>query len=81
MRRGKRRERRIAVRRGTFLPDGENRIKISEKEFFELTIEQLLELADTVGVSLQGALSIEQARTRLLNDAIFLRDGVVITNF
>jgi hypothetical protein len=53
-------------------PDDEPTTQISEEEFFELTIEQLLELADQVGVSLQGALSIEQARTRLLNDATFI---------
>ena len=69
---GKRRGRRVAVRRHTFQPDGENRVRLSENDFFELTIEQLMELADTVGVSLQGALSIEQARTRLLNDATFI---------
>lgn len=44
---------------------------ISEEVFFKLPIERLMELADEVGVSLQGALSIEQARTRLLNDATF----------
>ena len=72
--RGKRRGRqRVAVaRRGTRLPDGESKIDVPEDEFFELDVEQLLELADKIGVSLQGALSIEQARTRLLNDATFV---------
>jgi hypothetical protein len=69
---GKRGRRRVATRRGTISPDAEPTFQISEEEFFELTVEQLLELADKVGVSLQGTLSIKQARTRLLNDATFI---------
>ena len=34
--------------------------------------EQLLHLADRIGVSLSGATSIEQMRTCLLNDAEFI---------
>ena len=49
----------------------EQLVRVSEEEFFDLTVEQLMQLADKIGVSLQGALSIEQARTRLLNDASF----------
>lgn len=68
--RGKRERRRVtSSRRGTISPNNELTTQISEEAFFKLTIEQLIELADKVGVGLQGALSIEQARTRLLNDA------------
>ena len=45
---------------------------MSEEEFYRLSAEKLLELGDKIGVGLQGALSLEQARARLLNDAIFL---------
>jgi len=70
--RGKRGRRRVTARRGTIPPDGEQKLTVTEEEFFEMSVEELLELADRIGVSLQGALSIEQARTRLLNDATFL---------
>jgi hypothetical protein len=45
---------------------------MTREEFFQLDIEQLIELADRVGVGLQGSKSIEQVRTRLLNDAVFI---------
>ena len=45
---------------------------MTQAEFFGLDVDELQRLADRVGVSLQGCTSIEQARTRLLNDAAFI---------
>lgn len=69
--RGKR-GRRVEPRPGTVSADGEIYTTMSVEEFYELSIEELLDVADKVGVSLQGAETMEQARTRLLNDASFL---------
>jgi hypothetical protein len=42
------------------------------EEFGAMDEEQLHHLADHIGVSLSGAATIEQMRTRLLNDAEFI---------
>lgn len=70
--RGKRLTRRQGSRRGTTSSDEERTYQMSEEEFYRLSAEKLLELGDKIGVGLQGAPSLEQARARLLNDAIFL---------
>jgi len=68
---GKRIKRRVNSRRGTVTIAGERTTQLSEEEFFQMSIEQLMEFADKIGISLQGALTIEQARARLLNDVSF----------
>jgi hypothetical protein len=60
------------VRAGTTDADDEEHMQISRDQFFALDSEGLATLAEQVGVSLQGCQSMEQARTRLLNDAAFI---------
>jgi hypothetical protein len=52
-------------------PSNEKTMIVQHEEFMDMDFEELLHLADHVGVSLQGAQNMAQARTRLLNDAVF----------
>jgi len=45
---------------------------ISQEEFLQLDLTELAGMADNLGISLQGVQNIEQARTRLLNDATYI---------
>lgn len=60
------------VRAGTTTADGEEHLQVEHDLFFALDSEGLASLAEKVGVSLQGCRGMEQARTRLLNNAFFI---------
>lgn len=67
--RGKLRERKVSVRKGTLSAINEPFISIDSAAFYAMDEENLKELADAVGVSIEDSLSIQHARNRLLNDA------------
>jgi hypothetical protein len=60
------------VRPGTVSPENEKWATIAQEEFLRLDLAELAGMADKLGVSLQGVQNLEQARTRLLNDAVFI---------
>ena len=60
------------MRSGTVGPENEKWATISQEEFLQLDLAEIASMAEKLGVSLQGVHNIEQARTRLLNDAMFI---------
>jgi hypothetical protein len=69
---GGRRGRRGVVRPNVESKKNEVHCEIDREDFGAMDANELHQLADKIGVSMSGATTIEQMRTRLLNDAEFI---------